>query len=82
MIHLFLRVGSFAFARRLGVGRQRHLLRARGIEHTPYLYSAGLLDRAWSQYRELLETHWEAYVHGAMTRTEAIARTVAALSAR
>ena len=60
----------------------RHLLRARGIEHTPYLYSAGLLDRAWSQYRELLETHWEAYVRDAMTRTEAIARTVAALSAR
>jgi hypothetical protein len=60
----------------------KRLLRTRGNDYTPYLYSTGLLDRAWSSYRPILEEHWEPFVRGDTTKAEAIARTVAALSTR
>ena len=54
-------------------------LKARGIEYTPYLYSTGLFDRAWGQYRPAVEQVWSQYVEGKITRAEAIGRTVRAL---
>jgi hypothetical protein len=56
----------------------RHVLRARGIDHTPYMYSTGLFDRAWSQYRKPLEEYLEPFVRGEVTRADAITRIVAA----
>jgi hypothetical protein len=58
------------------------VLRARGIEYTPYMYSTGLVDRAWSRYRKPVEESWEPYVRGTITRDQAIERTIAALTAR
>jgi hypothetical protein len=55
------------------------VLRQRGIEYDPYLYSTGLFDRAWGRYRKVVEENWRPYVDGSLTRDEAIARTVAAL---
>jgi hypothetical protein len=60
----------------------QHLLRKRGVAYTPYLYSTGLLDRAWGMYRPVLEEHWEPFVRGEISRSEAIARSASALSAR
>ena len=60
----------------------RQVLQARGIEYTPYMYSTGLFDRAWSQYRRPIEEHWEPYVRGEITRAQAIERTVAAITGR
>ena len=31
------------------------VLAARGIAYTPYMYSSGLIDRAWSRYRKPVE---------------------------
>jgi hypothetical protein len=60
----------------------QHLLRGRSVEYTPYLYSTGLFDRAWSRYRRTIEEHWGPCVAGDITRAQAIERTVAALAAR
>ncbi len=60
----------------------KQVLLARGIEYSPYLYSTGLFDRAWSRYRKPLEEQWEPFVRGDITRAEAIARTVSAVTAR
>lgn len=57
------------------------VLRARGIDYTPYMYSTGLFDRAWSRYKAVAQ-YWDPYVRGEITRDEAIARTVAAVTAR
>ena len=57
----------------------KRALQTRGIDYTPYMYSTGLFDRAWSRYRAAIETHWERYVRGEITRTEAVERTVAAV---
>jgi hypothetical protein len=64
-----------------GTALQRQL-RSRGIEYTPYLYSTGLFDRAWSQYRKPIEEIWATYVRGEITRAQAIERTVAAVAPR
>jgi hypothetical protein len=56
------------------------ILRARGIEYTPYMYSTGLFERAWNQYRAPVETHWTPFVRGETTRDEAIERLVAAIT--
>jgi hypothetical protein len=54
-------------------------LRQRGVEYVPYMYSTGLLDRAWSQYRKPVEESWAPYVDGKISLEDAIARTVASL---
>jgi hypothetical protein len=58
------------------------VLRRRGIEYSPYLYSTGLFDRAWSHYRKTIEEVWTPYVRGSATRAQAIERTVAAVAGR
>ena len=57
----------------------QEVLKARGVDYTPYMYSTGLLDRAWSQYRKPVEDNWSPYVMGKVTLDEAIAATVAAV---
>jgi hypothetical protein len=60
----------------------QEVLRTRGIEYSQYLYSTGLFDRAWSQYRKPIEDVWTPYVRGTVMRAEAIERTVAAVTGR
>jgi hypothetical protein len=57
----------------------RQALAARGITYQPYLYSTGLFDRAWPQFKAPIETHWRAYVNGTMSRDDAIKAIVAAV---
>ena len=64
-----------------GVALQE-VLRRRGIDYSPYLYSTGLFDRAWSQYRKTIEDVWMPYISGSATRAQAIERTVAAVTSR
>jgi hypothetical protein len=54
-------------------------LRGRGIEYSQYLYSTGLFDRAWPQYRKPVEDNWRPYVEGKVSRDKAIKSTIAAL---
>jgi hypothetical protein len=54
----------------------RQALAVKGIAYTPYLESTGLFDRAWPQYRTVIETVWASYAQGKTTRDEAIAATV------
>jgi len=58
------------------------VLRRRGIDYSPYLYSTGLFDRAWSNYRKPIEDVWTPYIRGSATRAQAIERTVAAVTGR
>lgn len=51
-------------------------LRVRKIEYTPLLFQ-GLIDRAWPQYRDVVEKVWRLYADGDIGREEAIRRTVA-----
>jgi hypothetical protein len=60
----------------------QHILRARDIDYTPYMYSTGLFDRAWPHYRKPVEDAWAPYVRGEVTRARAIERLVAGISAR
>jgi hypothetical protein len=57
----------------------KSVLAQRGIEYTPYMYSTGLFDRAWSRYRPPVEANWAPYVGGETTLAEAVERTVAAV---
>jgi hypothetical protein len=54
----------------------RDVLKARGVDYTPLVYSAGLFDRCWGRYRAAMETHWESYVQGRITLDEAIDATI------
>ena len=58
----------------------KEALKKRGVDYVPYMYSTGLVDRAWSQYRKPVEENWAPYVEGKISLDEAIARTVAAVS--
>lgn len=42
----------------------REVLRARSVDYTPLVYSVGLFDDEWAQYRNLIEGVWEPYLHG------------------
>jgi hypothetical protein len=64
-----------------GAALQR-ILRSRGIDYTPYMYSTGLFDRAWSHYRKPVEDHWGPYVRGEIARDQAIERLIAAVTFR
>ncbi len=58
----------------------QNLLAERGISgYRPYVYREGLFDRVWPEYREPLETHWEAYLDGRVGMKEAARRLLAAL---
>jgi hypothetical protein len=59
----------------------RQVLKARGIDYVPYMYSTGLFDRAWGRYRALVERNWQPYVDGKVSLDVAIAETVKMLDA-
>jgi hypothetical protein len=58
----------------------REVLAARKVEYSPMLYSLGLFDSLWPQYRSLIEGVWESYLQGRYSMDEAIARTVQAVT--
>ncbi|MCA1651459.1 MAG: hypothetical protein LC753_14690, partial [Acidobacteria bacterium] len=58
----------------------QHVLAARGITYEPYMFSSGLVDRAWGRYRKPVEESWRPYVDGKITQLQAIEATIAALT--
>jgi len=60
----------------------QNILRARGVEYSPYMYATGLFDRAWGRYRKAVEAAWGPYVREEITRAQAIERTAAALTGK
>jgi hypothetical protein len=57
----------------------RQTLEARNIKFEPYLYQTGLFDRAWPQYKTAIETHWQPFVDGKVSREAAIKNVVSAI---
>jgi hypothetical protein len=58
----------------------RDVLAARSVDYTPMVYSLGLFDTQWAQYRDLIEGVWKTYLQGRYSMDEAIARTVKAVA--
>jgi hypothetical protein len=58
----------------------RAVLAARNVGYSPMLYSEGLFDALWPQYRSPIEGVWEPYLRGRYTMDEAIAKTVVAIA--
>ena len=55
----------------------RRALRARGVpDYVPFAYRAQMYDRAFRGLQRPLETHWQQYLNGGLTREEAIASLV------
>jgi hypothetical protein len=52
-------------------------LKARGITYTPA--SVAMFERVWPQYRNVVESSWEPYVHSKRSLDDAIAATTASL---
>jgi hypothetical protein len=48
----------------------RRALAARGVRYTPFILD--MYGRGFSGFRQALETHWQAYLDGKVTREEAI----------
>jgi hypothetical protein len=57
----------------------REELAKSGVEYTPYLYSTGLFDRAWPQFRAPIERYVQAYVDGRATLEQMAANLAAAV---
>jgi len=57
----------------------RETLAARKIDYVAYLYSTGLFDRAWPQFRLPVEREWKPYVDGQVTLDQAVSRLIAAI---
>ena len=57
----------------------KRALRARGVsDYVPFAYRGQLYDRAFRGLQRPLETHWQQYLNGGLTRDEAIANLVQA----
>jgi hypothetical protein len=54
-------------------------LAEQGIPYEQYLYTEGLLERAWLGYREPLERFWQPYVDGRVPMVDAVKQIVDAL---
>ena len=50
----------------------RRALKTRGVDYTPYAHKHGMFDRSFSGLRDPLETYWQSYLEGKMTRASAI----------
>jgi hypothetical protein len=48
----------------------RRALATRGVQYTPFIL--GMYDRGFRDFQQPLETHWQAYLDGKVTRDEAI----------
>jgi len=57
----------------------RQQLAKDGIQYKPYLYSVGLFDRAWPQFRAPVEEHVQAYIDGKITLEQMAANLAAAV---
>ena len=55
----------------------RRVLAADGVPFTPYLYSTGLFDRAWSHFRPSIEARVSQYLDGRISLHDALERIVA-----
>jgi len=58
----------------------REVLAARHVDYSPTLYSLGLFDSLWPQYRTLIEGVWEPYLRGRYSMDDAVAGTVIVLA--
>ena len=52
----------------------RQALAKRGVEYTPFI--ADMYTRGFGRYREALESHWQAYMDGRMSRDEALRKII------
>ncbi|HVS30391.1 MAG TPA: hypothetical protein VMS98_02950 [Thermoanaerobaculia bacterium] len=50
----------------------RRALKQRGVEYVPYATRGGMWDRAFTGLYPALETYWQSYIDGKMTREAAI----------
>ena len=57
----------------------RDVLAARTVDYTPMVYSLGLFDTQWMQYRKVIEGVWEPYLRGRTSMDDAVAGTVIVL---
>ena len=57
------------------------VLKADGVDYVQYATKGGLYARAWPQYLPLLQSDWDAWVHGAGTQGDALRAMVAKLPA-
>jgi hypothetical protein len=57
----------------------RDVLAARNVVYSPMLYSEGLFDALWPQYRSLVEGVWEPYLRAGTSMDDAVAGTVIVL---
>jgi hypothetical protein len=58
----------------------RDVLAARKIDYTPLVYSLGLFDTQWAQYRNLIEGVWAPYLRGRDSMDTAVAGTAIVLA--
>jgi len=80
-------INALAIERRILVPRQlwhailfytsgeltKRVLRDRGVlDYTPYAYKRGMYDRGFTGLRPALETFWQSYLDGRMTREASI----------
>ena len=55
----------------------RRALRERGVmDYTPYAYQKGMFERGFTGLRQPLETYWQSYLDGRMSREAAIVALV------
>lgn len=87
-------INSYAIEKRLLAHRQlwhailfytsgeltRRALRERAVDYTPYAFKQNMYERAFFGLKGPLETFWQSYLDGAMTRTAAIQAVVDAAS--
>jgi hypothetical protein len=57
---------------------QQRLAESGRPDYQPYLYSEGVLDRAWPELRIPVERYWQAYLDGRMSLIDALRAIVAA----
>jgi hypothetical protein len=60
-------------------GAVKKRLAEQGTPYEQYLYTEGLLERAWLGYREPLERFWQPYVDGRVPMVDAVKQIVDAL---
>jgi hypothetical protein len=57
----------------------RQALASRGITYEPYVYTMGLFERAWPQFKMPVEVYWKPYVDGDTSLSEAVTQVVRAI---
>ncbi|MEO8216348.1 MAG: hypothetical protein ABI718_04630 [Acidobacteriota bacterium] len=52
----------------------RRALEERGVTYVPYMIRTGMYDRGFRGFRQPLESHWQAWLDGKISETEALRR--------